>query len=449
MDPSAVKSAYNRMNLKEYNRRRKTLMRMMGDKAIAVVQAAPPQTRNRDVEYPYRQDSDFFYLTGFPEPESVAVLIPGRSQGQYIIFCRERDLEQETWHGRRVGQKGAVQQYGCDDAFPISDIDEILPGLLEDRKRVYYTLGQDSDFDQRLMGWINQLRGRVRSGSHPPHEFVSLDYLVHDMRLYKSRVEIGAMRKAAKISISAHKRAMRMCRPGMGEFQIEAELLYEFRRAGAVPAYPSIVGGGENACILHYTENAASLNNGDLLLVDAGCEYAGYASDITRTYPVNGHFSSVQRDVYELVLQAQAAAIKKARPGNHWNDPHDAAVKVLTKGLIEFGWLKGRPSKLIKDGDYRRFYMHRTGHWLGLDVHDVGDYRVGEQWRVLEPGMVMTVEPGLYIPARSKGVPKRWWNIGIRIEDDVLVTREGNVVLTDGLPKEANQIEALMAQGNA
>ncbi len=433
------------MNQKEYSRRRKTLMRMMGDDAIAIVQAALPQARNRDVEYPYRQDSDFFYLTGFPEPESVAVLIPGRSQGQYLIFCRERDLEQETWHGRRAGQKGAVQTYGCDDSFPISDIDEILPGLLEDRKRVYYTLGHNSDFDQRLMGWVNQLRGRIRSGSHAPHEFVSLDYLVHDMRLYKSHAEIGVMRKAASISISAHKHAMQRCRPGMSEYQIEAILLYEFRRAGAVPAYPAIVGGGENACILHYTENVAPLKDGDLLLVDAGCEYAGYASDITRTYPVNGHFSSIQREVYDLVLQAQAAAIKKAKPGNHWNDPHDAAVKVLTKGLVELGWLKGRPAKLIKDGDYRRFYMHRTGHWLGLDVHDVGDYQVGDQWRVLEPGMVMTVEPGLYIPAHSKGVPKRGWNIGIRIEDDVLVTREGNVVLTDGLPKQADQIEALMA----
>lgn len=422
-------------------------MRMMGEGAIAIVPAAPMRVRNRDVEYPYRQDSDLLYLTGFPEPEAVAVLIPGRRQAQYVLFCRDRDPEQETWHGRRAGQQGAVERYGADDAFPISDMDEILQGLLEHRDRVYYTLGQEPDFDRRLMGWINQIRAKVRAGSHPPHEFISLDYVLHDMRLYKSRAEVAAMKKAAAISMVAHRRAMGLCRAGMMEYQIEAELLHEFRRGGTEPAYPSIVGGGANACILHYTENASQLNEGDLLLIDAGAEYQGYASDITRTFPVSGRFKPAQRELYELVLEAQYAAIDQVRLGNHWNDPHDAAVRVITRGLVKLGLLSGRTPRLIRDGEYRRFYMHRTGHWLGLDVHDVGDYRVGEQWRLLEPGMVLTVEPGIYIPAHSKGVPRRWWDIGIRIEDDVLVTRDGPQVLTQALEKEPDEIEAMVGTG--
>jgi Xaa-Pro aminopeptidase len=422
-------------------------MRMMGNDSIAIIPAAAQKIRNRDVDYPFRQDSDCLYLTGFPEPEAVAVLVPGRSQGQYILFCRERDPIKETWHGRRAGQQGAIDEYGADDAFPIADIDEILPGLLEQRGRVYYTIGRDPDFDQRLMGWVNQIRRQIRAGSHPPHEFVSLEYLVHDMRLYKSQAEVAAMKRAAKTSIKAHKRAMRSCAPGMKEYQIEAELLYEFHLAGTVPAYPLIVGGGENSCILHYTENKDVLNDGDLLLIDAGCECDGYASDITRTFPVNGQFNPAQRALYELVLSAQLAAIKKVAPGNHWNDPHDAAVRTLTKGMVDIGLLKGRPTKLIHDGEYRRFYMHRTGHWLGLDVHDVGDYRIANDWRLLEPGMTLTVEPGLYIPKGTKGISRRWWNIGIRIEDDVRVTREGCEVLTETLPKTADQIESLMASG--
>jgi Xaa-Pro aminopeptidase len=435
------------MTPREFSRRRKTLMRMMGNDSIAIIPAAAQKIRNRDVDYPFRQDSDCLYLTGFPEPEAVAVLVPGRSQGQYILFCRERDPIKETWHGRRAGQQGAIDEYGADDAFPIADIDEILPGLLEQRGRVYYTIGRDPDFDQRLMGWVNQIRRQIRAGSHPPHEFVSLEYLVHDMRLYKSQAEVAAMKRAAKASIKAHKRAMQHCAPGMKEYQIEAELLYEFHVAGTVPAYPPIVGGGENSCILHYTENKDVLNDGDMLLIDAGCECEGYASDITRTFPVNGQFNPAQRELYELVLSAQLAAIKKVIPGNHWNDPHDAAVRTLTKGMVDIGLLKGRPSKLIRDGEYRRFYMHRTGHWLGLDVHDVGDYRIANDWRVLEPGMTLTVEPGLYIPKGTKGVSRRWWNIGIRIEDDVRVTREGCEVLTETLPKTADQIESVMASG--
>lgn len=433
------------MKMTEFARRRRQLMRLMGEGAVAVVPAAPVRTRNRDVEYPYRQDSDFLYLTGFHEPEAVALLIPGRKQAQYILFCREKDPVKEIWHGRRAGPAGAREDYGADDAFPIGDIDEILPGLLEYRERVYYTMGRDMEFDQRLLGWINQIRERVRAGSQPPHEFISLDYVLHDMRLFKSRAEISVMKKAAQISVAAHRRAMQTCVPGMSEYEIEAELLHEFRRGDTVPAYPPIVAGGANSCILHYTENSAVLQDGELLLIDAAAEYQGYASDITRTFPVNGQFSRLQREVYEVVLEAQYAAIDKVRPGNHWNDPHDAAVKVIAKGLISLGLLKGRTAKLIKDGAYRRFYMHRTGHWLGMDVHDVGDYRIAEQWRLLEPGMVMTVEPGIYIPQGSKRIAKRWWNIGIRIEDDVLVTRDGSEVLTAALPKEADEVEDLVS----
>ncbi|HSP01553.1 MAG TPA: Xaa-Pro aminopeptidase [Thioalkalivibrio sp.] len=432
---------------KEFARRRRQLMRAMGHGCIAVIPSAPVRVRNHDVEYPYRQDSDFLYLTGFTEPGAVAVLVPGRPQGEYVLFCRERDPVMETWHGRRAGQEGAVDRYGADDSFPITDVDDILPGLLEDRERVYATLGRDQEFDQKLMGWVNRLKEQSRSGVHPPHEFVSLEYLLHDMRLFKSRAEIKAMGEAGAISTRAHVRAMKACQPGMMEYEIEAELLYEFRRAGTEPAYPSIVGGGANGCILHYTENNARLHEGDLLLIDAGCEYQGYASDITRTFPVNGQFTPAQRELYELVLEAQHAAIEKTVPGNHWNDPHMAAVKTLTKGLVSLGLLKGRPAQLIKDGAYRQFYMHRTGHWLGLDVHDVGDYKLDEAWRLLEPGMVMTVEPGLYIPAGSRGVPKRFHDIGIRIEDDVRVTRDGHSVLTAHCPKEPDEIEALVGTG--
>lgn len=320
--------------------------------------------------------------------------------------------------------------------------------MLEHRERVFYTMGRNAEFDQRLLGWVNQIRGQTRSGSQPPQEFVSLEYLLHDMRLYKSRDEQSAMKKAAKVAVSAHQRAMKTCHPGMYEYEIEAELLHEFRRANMVPAYPSIVGGGENGCILHYTENSSVLNDGDLLLIDAGAENEGYASDITRTFPVNGTFSPAQRELYELVLEAQLAAIDKVKPGNHWNDSHEAAVKVLTRGLIHLGLLKGKPAQLIKEGKYRRFYMHRTGHWLGMDVHDVGDYQIDDKWRLLEPGMTLTVEPGLYIANESKGIAKKWWNIGIRIEDDVLVTSSGNQVLTGALVKHPSDIESLMATGH-
>ncbi len=434
------------MNMKEFAKRRKQLMRMMGEGAVAILPAAPVALRNRDVDYPYRQDSDFHYLSGFPEPEAVIVLIPGRKHGEFVLFCRERDLEMETWNGKRAGQLGACEQYGADDSFPINDIDDILPGMLEGCERVYYTMGAHPEFDQQVLHWVNKIRSMNRSGSRTPGEFVSLEHLLHDMRLYKSRAEVALHRKAMKVSVEAHKQAMRVARPGMMEYEIEAELLYQFQRNGMQSAYSSIVGTGANACILHYTENNAALEDGDLLLIDAGAEMECYAADITRTFPVNGTFSKTQKALYQVVLDAQQAAIDKVRPGNHWNDAHEAAVEVLTEGMVELGILKGKVKKLINDQAYRRFYMHRTGHWLGMDVHDVGDYKVDSEWRELEPGMMLTVEPGLYIPAGTKGVAKKWWNLGIRIEDDVLVTRDGPKVMTEAAPKSVDAIQEWMAR---
>ena len=433
------------MKATEFKRRRTQLMKMMGRGTIAILPSASEIIRNRDAHFPFRQDSDFLYLTGFDEPDAVLVLVPGRKSGEFLMFCRERDPEQETWNGRRAGLEGAVETYGADDAFPIDDIDDILPGLLEGTDSIYYTMGGNPDFDTRLIGWVNHIKAQSRAGLHVPSEFVSLDYILHDMRLYKSREELRLMRRAAAINVRAHKRAMRLCQPGMHEFEIAAEFDHEYRRNNAGHAYSSIVGGGANGCILHYTENSDELVDGELLLIDAGCEVEGYASDITRTFPINGRYSAAQREVYDIVLAAHKAAVKKVKPGNHWNDPHDAAVRVITRGLIELKLLKGTLPKLLREQAYRKFYMHRTGHWLGLDVHDVGDYKVGEQWRLLEPGMVLTIEPGIYIPARTRGVHRKWWDIGIRIEDDVLVTRQGCDILTDALPREPGDIEALMA----
>jgi len=437
------------MDKREYSRRRKRLMDMMGDETVAIIPTAPVNIRNRDVEFPFRPDSDFYYLTGYSEPEAVAVLIPDRHHGEFVLFCRERDPLMETWNGRRAGLEGACEIFGANDAFPIEDMDDILPGLLEDRERIFYTMGHDAVFDQRVLGWVNQIRKRARTGVNAPDEFISLNHLLHEMRLFKSKSEVAVMRKAAKISAIAHKRAMRVCRPGMMEYQIEAELLHEFMTHGArSAAYPSIVGSGENSCILHYTENASELKDGDVLLIDAGAEYDNYASDISRTFPVNGKFSKEQRQIYELVLEANLAAIAEVKPGNHWNDPHEAAVRILTEGLLSLGILKGRLNTLLKEKAYTKYYMHRTGHWLGMDVHDVGDYKLDGEWRKLEPGMVTTIEPGLYLQPQS-GLAKKWWNIGVRIEDDVLVTDKGNEVFTRDVPKTVDEIEALMAMGKA
>jgi Xaa-Pro aminopeptidase len=434
------------MTANEYRRRRRQLMRTMGKGAIAILPTAPEVIRNRDAHFAFRPDSDFHYLTGFAEPEAVAALIPGRAQGEYLLFCRERDPQRELWDGRRAGLEGAKSLYGADDAFPFADLDEILPRLLEQCERVFYAMGCAPEMDRRMSEWISGIRANSRNGMHGPVEFQALDHHLHEMRLYKSAQEINLMRRAARISAAAHQRLMRECRPGVMEYQLAASFQHDCAQQGAChQAYNAIVGGGVNGCILHYVENSAALADGDLVLVDAGCELDCYASDITRTFPVNGRFSPAQRALYELVLEAQDAALAKVRPGNHWNDPHDAAVLTLTRGLVRLGLLKGTVKDLVHDETYKRFYMHRTGHWLGMDVHDVGDYKIDGHWRLLEPGMVLTVEPGLYIPADAKGVAKKWRGIGIRIEDDVLVTRDGHEVLSQGAPKSVAEIEALMA----
>jgi len=432
------------MNRNEFAKRRKQLMRMIGTDGIAILPSAPVRMRSRDAEYRYRQDSDFYYLTGFAEPDAICILAPGRDNGEFVLFCRDRNREKELWNGSRQGPEGAVANYGADDAFPIDDADDILPGILETRPRVYYAMGAYPEFDRRVSDWVRSLRSQEAAGRRPPQEVVALDHLLHDMRLYKSRAEISAMRRAARIAVTAHTRAIAVIKPGLFEYQIEAEFLHEFRRHDATVSYSPIVGGGANTCTLHYVDNNAELKDGDLLLIDAGCEYDYYASDVTRTLPVNGRFSAEQRAIYEIVLEAQLAAIERTCMGNHWNDPHDAAVRVITRGLRKLGLLDGSVPKLIRDGAYREFFMHRTGHWLGMDVHDVGDYRVDDEWRLLEPGMVTTVEPGIYISARSR-VAARWRNIGIRIEDDVAVTREGPDVLSRDLAKDPDEIEKLMA----
>ena len=435
------------MHRREFAKRRQRLMDMMGEGSIAIVPTAPVRPRNRDVEFPFRPDSNFYYLTGFAEPEAVAMLAPGREQGEFVMFCRERDPTQEQWHGGRLGLEGVCERHGADDAFPIGDIDDILPGLLENKSRVYYALGHFPEFDHRMLGWVARVRGGSRS-SGGLGAFVMLDHLVHEMRLFKSRAEVDTMSKAAAVSAAAHERAMRVCRPGMAEYQIEAELLYEFTRAGCrAAAYPSIVAGGANACTLHYTDNTDRLRDRDLLLIDAGAELECYASDITRTFPVNGRFTRAQRDVYSVVLAAQEAAIDTAAPGRTFDDVHMAAVQVLVEGLVDLGALKGRVKRIVQKERYKRFYMHRTGHWLGMDVHDVGDYRIDDQSRVLEPGMVMTVEPGLYIAPDDEKAPKRLRGIGIRIEDDVLVTKSGREVLTSAAPKSIDEIESLVGSG--
>ncbi|WP_089725891.1 Xaa-Pro aminopeptidase [Candidatus Thiosymbion oneisti] len=436
------------MTAAEYKRRRRRLAAAMKPGSIALLAAASESVRNRDVHYPYRQDSDFFYVTGFPEPEALAVLVPGRKEGELVFFCRPRDSERELWEGTRAGVEGVRQDFGADEAHPIDKLDEILPKLLEDRDRVYYPAGANPALDQRLMEWVNVVRGKARAGVRAPTEFIVLERLLSEQRLLKSQAELKIIRRAVRISAAAHRRVMRLCRPGLWEYQLETEFVRACAsRGGRFQAYPPIVGSGANACVLHYVDNRHRLEDGDLVLVDAGCELAGYASDITRTFPVNGRFSPPQRELYELVLAAQEAAIAKAVPGNRWNHIHKAAVRTLTQGLVELGLLAGGRKavpKLIKEEKYKPYFMHRTGHWLGMDVHDVGDYRVGGKWRWLEPGMVLTVEPGLYIPADRTEAPARYRGIGIRIEDDVLITAEGNEVLSMHAPKTVADIEACM-----
>jgi Xaa-Pro aminopeptidase len=433
----------------ELKRRRREVMRALGPESVLIVPAAPEVIRNRDVHHPYRQASDLSWLTGFPEPEAVAVLAPKRKEGAFVLFCRPRDPEREVWDGHRYGVDGAVATFGADQAFPIDEIDEKLPEILANRRQLYYPLGVDDGRDLKVMRWLRAVRAKARTGVSAPTALVSSDAILHERRLIKSQAELELMRQAAAVSAAAHRRLMQRAQPGMPEQQLEATFIAACAERGArFQAYPPIVGSGANACVLHYVDNAHVLGDGELVLVDAGCELDGYASDITRTFPVNGRFSPAQRRLYELVLAAQRAAIAKVRPGNHWNQPHKAALKVLTQGLTDLGLIDPGDASLktlIKEERYKPFFMHKTGHWLGMDVHDVGPYKVDGRWRRFEPGMVLTVEPGLYI-APDAEAPAEYRGIGIRIEDDVAVTDDGHEVLSADVPKEPDAIETLMAR---
>ena len=421
-------------------------MSVMAPNSIAIIAAPPEKTRSNDTLYPYKQCTNLTYLCGFPEPDSVLLLIPNRIQGEFVLFCRDKDPLREIWDGYRQGPDGARNNFAADDAFPIDDIDDILPGLLEGKSHVYYSIGKDAEFDKRMMQWTSELWKDNSRNQAKPGELKDLDHLLSEMRLIKSSAEIKLMRKAADITARAHRRVMTYCSTHLSEYHLQAEIEHEFMSAGATgPAYTSIVGAGKNACVLHYIENRDKLKSGDLVLIDAGCEYKNYAADITRTFPVNGKFTSSQAAVYDIVLAAQTAAIKQIAPGLSFHLGNQAAIQVITEGLIELGILRGDVNKLIDDGAYRQFYMHNVSHWLGMDVHDVGDYKIDDHWRILEPGMVLTVEPGIYIASDNNEVDKKWRGIGIRIEDNVLVTKRGNEILTDAVPRNREQIEQLMA----
>lgn len=430
---------------KEFKERRQRLMEITGDESVVIVRAAVHKIRNNDVHYPYRQDSDFLYLAGFSEPEAMIVLLPQGKEGHSILFCRERDPHREMWDGPMAGTQGAVAQFGFDEAFPISEATQRLPELLHGRERIYYDLGKDPDFDQRLIGWMNEFRTKTRKKFQAPDEIIALGHSLHEMRLFKSRTEITVMRKSARIAASAHRRAMQVCKPGMNEADIHAELMATFTRNQCEASYLPIVGGGANACVLHYINNRDLLNDGDLLLIDAGAEYDGYASDITRTFPVNGKFTAAQKDLYQVVLEAQLKAIDAVREGSPWEHVHETAVRVATQGMIDLGILEGGLDEALEEEHFKDYYVHNTGHWLGLDVHDVGEYEIDGHSRVLEPGMVFTVEPGIYIPVNATGVDESWRGMGIRIEDNVVVTRNEAEVLTSDICKTTAEIEELMA----
>jgi len=450
MGQSTTTSQIAGISLVEFTERRRELMSMMDSNSIAILPSAAVQMRNSDVEYHFRQNSDFHYLTGFNESEAVLVLIPGREHGEAVLFCRERDHEYERWHGKVTGPDRARQFYGLDDAFPISDVDDILPGLIEGRSRLYYGMGVHQDFDAQIIEWVKSISTNQQGGAEPPGEFVQLGHFLHELRLFKSPKEIELMKRAAVITGQGHQRLLEVAQEGMPEYQLEAELNYTFACHGArESAYPAIVGSGENACILHYIENSGVLGKGELVLVDAGCELEGYAADVTRTFPVDAAFTDSQRALYEIVLAAQEAAIAAVEPGRLWDEPHDAAVRVITEGLIRLGLINLDLDEALRRGAYRAFYMHKTGHWLGLDVHDVGEYSVGGQPRVFEPGMVTTIEPGIYIDADAEGVPASYRGIGIRIEDNVLVTRKGNEVITAMIPKTIAEIERIRSEALA
>lgn len=412
---------------------------------IAVIPTAAERIRNKDAHFPYRFDSYFHYLTGFNEPESVVVVIGGKPS-RSILFCRAKHEEREIWDGFRYGPEEAKTQFNFDDTFAIDEIDKILPQLIENRDAIFTPIGIESNWDNKMMGWLNKTRSRAREGIAAPASLIDVREILDEMRLIKDPDELNIMRRAAKISAEAHVNAMLATRPEKYEYEIEAELLYHFKKNGSqFPAYTSIVAGGKNACVLHYIDNNAVLNDGDLLLIDAGCELDGYASDITRTFPVSGKFSGPQRMIYELVLDAQQAAMEATSRGNSWQAPHDAATKVLAQGFIDLKLCHGSLDKVLENREYSRYYMHRTGHWLGRDVHDVGNYKDDGQWRSLEPGMVLTIEPGCYIRS-APDIPEQFWNIGIRIEDDAIVNQDsGCEIITSGVPKTINDIESLMS----
>jgi Xaa-Pro aminopeptidase len=432
------------MNAQLWSARRERLAARM-QCGLAIIPTAPEKLRNRDAHYPYRYDSYFYYLTGFREPDAVLVLIAGE-RPKSVLFCREKDEEREIWDGYRYGPQAAREVYCLDEAHAIGKLDELMPELLADQPTLHCHLGADPAWDSRVMGWVNRVRARARAGVSAPQAVNDVHVLLDEMRLVKDAAELETMRRAAGISAAAHRRAMQAAAPGLGEFAIEAELVHEFRRRGAqAPAYAPIVAAGANACVLHYVDNHALMRDGDLLLIDAGCELDGYASDITRTFPVNGRYSAAQREIYELVLAAQAAAIEEVRPGRRWIDPHEAAVRVLTRGFIDLGLVTGSLDEALEKESYKKFYMHRTGHWLGLDVHDAGDYKRAGEWRPFEPGMVLTVEPGCYVRP-GLGAPKCFEGIGVRIEDDVVVTESGCEIITAAAPKAPGEIEALMRE---
>ncbi len=431
-------------SVEEFKARREQLLNSMGE-GIAIVPTAAEAVRNRDSHYPYRFDSYLYYLTGFKEPEALLVLIAGDTP-KSILFCREKDIEREIWDGFRHGPAAAKETFGFDETYTFAQLDEVMPKLLSNQAKLFYSLGADAHWDVKVTQWLNQVKALGRTGVTAPSSVLDVQQLLNQQRLIKTPFEIDLMRRSAEIAATAHNRAMQKTRAGKMEYEVEAEYLHDFYRKGAqAPAYTSIVAGGANACTLHYNANNAQLKDGDLLLIDAGCELDGYASDITRTFPVNGQFSAPQKDLYELVLAAQLAAIAAAQPNNHWNTPHEAALDVLVQGFIDFGLCHGSKDAVLENGDYRQFYMHRTGHWLGLDVHDVGDYKDQQgNWTSLTAGHVLTVEPGCYVRP-AEGVAEHFWHIGIRIEDDVLITPKGNEVLSKQAIKSVADIEAQMA----
>jgi len=431
---------------REYSRRRAALIEGLQPGGIALLAAAPERVRSRDVHHAYRQDSDFFYLTGFAEARALLALVPGREEGEVVLFCQPKDPQKELWEGKLLGPEAAVESLGVDQAYPIGEIDKIVPELMAGRERIHYRIGLDADFDEKVMGWVRGARENARHGGPAPGQFLLLDDLLHEMRLFKSEEEIRLMEEAARISAEGHRRIMQYCRPGIYEYELEAELLHTFLHHGSrAAAYGSIVGAGANACVLHYVSNDARVEDGDLVLVDAGCEYRYYAADITRTFPANGRFSAEQREIYQIVLQAQAAAIEAVQPGASCDAPQHAAVAAIVDGLLQLGLLTGTADEIIETEAYKPFYMHRVGHWLGIDVHDVGSYKDGDDWRPFEPGMVTTIEPGIYIAPDFEDVAPRWRGIGVRIEDDVLVTSSGNRILSEGVPRGMEEIEAFMA----